>query len=84
MWNDIGWYAATKDDEVQNNIGWCTTTKDDEVWNDKGWGICPTYFMGRKYLLMKFNKIQFVYIDVDYLKYLHDIDSEIFSMRKEL
>lgn len=48
MWNDIGWYAATKDDEVQNNIGWCTTTKDDEVWNDKGWGICPTHFYGKE------------------------------------
>ncbi len=63
MWNDIGWYAATEDDEVQNNIGWCTTTKDDEVWNDigwctttkddevwndKGWGICPTYFYGKE------------------------------------
>ena len=48
MWNDIGWYAATKDDEMQNDIGWCTTTKDDEVWNDKGWGICPTYFCGEE------------------------------------
>ena len=31
---------------------------------------------------MKFDKIQFVYIDVDYLRYLHSIDSEIFFDEK--
>lgn len=27
---------------------------------------------------MKFDKVQFVYIDVDYMEYLNQIDSEIF------
>lgn len=27
---------------------------------------------------MKFDKVQFVYVDIDYLEYLHNIDSEIF------
>ena len=49
----------------------------------KGGAFVPPIFMGRKYLLMKFNKIQFVYIDVDYLKYLHDIDSEFFFDEKK-
>jgi hypothetical protein len=35
VWSDIGWFAATKDVEMQNNIGWCTTTKVIEMWNDK-------------------------------------------------
>ena len=32
---------------------------------------------------MKFDEVQFVYIDVDYLEYLHEIESEIFFDRND-
>ena len=74
MWNDIGWCTATKDVEVQNDIGWRATAKGVEVWNDKGKLLLPIFFMT---VHMKFDKIQFVYIDMEYLEYLHGIDGEI-------
>lgn len=74
VWNNIGWCTATKDVEVQNDIGWRATAKGVEVWNDNGKHMLPIFY---KKVHMKFNKIQFVYIDVNYLEYLHKIDSEI-------
>ena len=44
MWNDIGWFAATKDVEMQNDIGWRATAKGVEVWNDKGKLMLPIFF----------------------------------------
>lgn len=44
----------------------------------KGGAFAPPIFVEGINLLMKFDKIQFIYIDVDYLKYLHNIDPEIF------
>lgn len=33
---------------------------------------------------MKFDKVQFVYIDTNYLEYLHSVDSEIFLINRIL
>jgi len=44
VWNDIGWFAATKDVEMQNDIGWRATAKGVEVWNDKGKLMLPIFF----------------------------------------
>lgn len=81
VWDDIGWCAATKDVEVQNDIGWRATAKGVEVWNDKGKHKLPfltiNSFMysneNKKdgQIRMKFEKVQFVYIDINYLEYLH-------------
>ena len=79
MWNDIAWCAATKGVEVQNDIGWCTTTKGVEVWKDKG-SVSFLFFLG---VHMNFDKVQFVYIDVDYMEYLNGIDSEVFFNKKD-
>ena len=32
---------------------------------------------------MNFDKVQFVYIDVDYIEYLNGIDSEVFFNKKD-
>lgn len=45
MWSDIGWFAATKDVEMQNDIGWRATAKGVEVWNDKGKLMLPIFLI---------------------------------------
>lgn len=63
------WCATTEGVEVWNNIGWCAPTKDVEMENNNGKHFAsPFYIEG---VQMRFKQIQFVYIDMAYLEYLH-------------
>lgn len=75
--NDIGWCISAKDVEARNDIGWCISTKGVETRNDNEGSICFPFFL-RRNTKVKFDKMQFVYLNIDYLRALSKIDDEVF------
>lgn len=73
----IDWCISTKGVETRNFIGWRTSAKGVESRNFKYGSRNAPIFTRRKKVKFENKKIQFIYINNDYLKYLSAFEPEL-------